>query len=69
MPVIDDVITNIQEWKGKSISVQPVSGGLTNANYKVLVDGKPYFVRVPGESTELLAVDRRNEYFNTCAAA
>lgn len=38
-------------------------------NYKVLVEGRPYFVRVPGESTELLAVDRRNEYFNTCAAA
>lgn len=69
MPIIDDVITKIQDWKGKNISVQPVSGGLTNSNYKVLADGKPYFVRVPGESTELLAVDRRNEYFNTCAAA
>jgi thiamine kinase-like enzyme len=35
----------------------------------VLVDGKPYFVRVPGESTELLAIDRKNEYFNSKAAA
>jgi thiamine kinase-like enzyme len=33
------------------------------------VDGNPYFVRVPGESTELLAVDRDNEYHNTKAAA
>jgi len=46
-----------------------MSGGLTNANYKVLVDGAPFFVRIPGESTELLAVDRQNEYFNTRAAA
>lgn len=38
-------------------------------NYKVIVEGKPFFVRVPGEGTELLAVDRQNEYFNTQAAA
>ena len=29
----------------------------------------PFFVRVPGESTELLAIDRHNEYFNAKAAA
>ena len=29
----------------------------------------PFFVRIPGESTELLAVDRKNEYFNAQAAA
>jgi thiamine kinase-like enzyme len=46
-----------------------MTGGLTNTNYKVLVDGTPFFVRVPGEGTELLAVDRQNEYFNTRAAA
>jgi len=69
MPIIDDVIVKIEDWAGKSITIQPVVGGLTNTNYKVLVEGKPFFVRVPGESTELLAVDRRNEYFNTCAAA
>ncbi len=69
MPVIDEVITRIADWKGKCISIQPVSGGLTNSNYKVSVDGKPFFVRVPGAKTELLAVDRRNEYFNSQAAA
>jgi thiamine kinase-like enzyme len=35
----------------------------------VEVDGRPYFVRVPGKGTELLAVDRANEYHNTKAAA
>jgi thiamine kinase-like enzyme len=69
MKTIDDVITRIDDWKGRTIGIEPVSGGLTNTNYKVVVDGKYYFVRVPGESTELLAVDRRNEYFNTKAAA
>lgn len=69
MKTINDVITKIEDWKGRTICIEPVPGGLTNANYKVLVDGKYYFVRIPGESTELLAVDRRNEYFNTKVAA
>jgi thiamine kinase-like enzyme len=69
MPTIEDVIAKISDWRGKSISIQPVAGGLTNTNYKVVVDGEPFFVRIPGESTELLAVDRQNEYFNTRSAA
>jgi thiamine kinase-like enzyme len=69
MAIIDEVVAKIQDWKGKNISVQPLSGGLTNSNYKVEVDGVPYFVRVPGESTELLAIDRNNEYHNSKAAA
>jgi thiamine kinase-like enzyme len=69
MPVIEEIIATINDWKGSSISIQPMMGGLTNTNYKVVVDGVPFFVRLPGEGTELLAVDRNNEYFNTCAAA
>jgi thiamine kinase-like enzyme len=69
MTIIDEIIAKIVDWDGCSISIQQISGGLTNTNYKVVVDGKPFFVRVPGEGTELLAVDRRNEYYNTKAAA
>ena len=69
MPVIDEIISKIEDWKGRNISIQALTGGLTNTNYKVTVDGTPFFVRVPGASTELLAVDRRNEYFNACAAS
>ena len=68
MSVIEDVVSRIDDWVGKDVSVITLSGGLTNTNYKVVVDGKPYFVRVPGESTELLAIDRNNEYHNTKAA-
>jgi thiamine kinase-like enzyme len=69
MPVIEEAVAKIEDWKGKNISIQALSGGLTNNNYKVEVDGTPYFVRVPGESTELLAINRENEYHNTKAAA
>ena len=69
MSVIEEVVSKIEDWKGKDVKIQPLSGGLTNTNFKVEVNGTPFFVRVPGESTELLAVDRDNEYFNTKAAA
>jgi thiamine kinase-like enzyme len=69
MVVAEEVIEKIEDWKGKEVFIEPLSGGLTNRNYKVEVDGMPYVMRVPGESTELLAVDRTNEYHNTKAAA
>ena len=69
MAVIEDVVAKIEDWQGRDVSIQPLSGGLTNTNYKVEVDGTPHFVRVPGESTELLAIDRNNEYHNTHAAS
>ena len=69
MSVIEEVVGKIEDWKGRNVSIRPLSGGLTNSNYKVEVDGTSYFVRVPGESTALLAIDRDNEYHNTKAAA
>lgn len=69
MSVIEEVVSKIPDWKGKNISIHPLSGGLTNTNFRVEVGGIPYFVRVPGESTELLAVNRDNEYHNSKAAA
>jgi len=69
MSVIEAAVSKIEDWQGKNVSIELLSGGLTNTNYKAIVDGKPYFVRVPGESTELLAIDRKNEHFNSKAAA
>ena len=70
MPVtIAEVINNISDWKGKSVKFSPLSGGLTNTNYGVEVEGQPFFVRISGPKTELLAIDRKNEVFNTKAAA
>jgi thiamine kinase-like enzyme len=68
MSVIEEAVSKIEDWKDKKFSITPLSGGLTNTNFKVEVDGTPYFVRVPGESTDLLAIDRNNEYHNTKAA-
>ncbi len=68
MSLIREVVHKIPDWNGKDISIIPLSGGLTNSNYKVDVDGNPYFVRLPGADTELLAINRDNEHHNTRAA-
>lgn len=56
-------------WKGREVAISPLSGGLTNENYLVESGGKRYVMRLPGQSTELLSIDRKNEVFNTKAAA
>jgi thiamine kinase-like enzyme len=68
-PTIEQVIAAIPEWAGRSVTATAVPAGLTNQNYRVEVDGVPMFVRIPGAATELLAVDRGNEVYNTRAAA
>ena len=68
-PSIEEVVAAVPGWTGRPTRVQPINGGLTNRNYRVEVDGAPYFVRIPGPATELLAIDRANELHNTRAAA
>ncbi len=42
------------------VSIEPISGGLSNHNYAVRTDGRSYFVRV-SQDQPLLGIDRRNE--------
>jgi thiamine kinase-like enzyme len=69
VPSIDQVIAALPGWRGRALNVVKISGGLTNRNYRVEVDGLPHFVRIPGGTTSLLAIDRANELHNTRAAA
>ncbi|HSS36008.1 MAG TPA: choline/ethanolamine kinase family protein [Patescibacteria group bacterium] len=69
MPTIDEVVDAIPDWTGRRIATAPLAGGLTNTNFRVVVDDVPYFVRIPGPATDLLAIDRANEVANTRSAA
>lgn len=68
-PSIEQVIAAIPDWTGRQLEATPITSGLTNRNWRVDVDGVGHFVRIPGAATDLLAVDRANERFNTRAAA
>jgi thiamine kinase-like enzyme len=69
MTQVDEAVARVSLWKGKDVKVSPLSGGLTNENYLVETGGERYVMRIPGQSTELLSIDRANEVHNTKAAA
>ena len=68
-PRAEDAAARIRLWRGRRTSITPLSGGLTNENYLVEVERERYVMRLPGQSTELLSIDRENEVHNTKAAA
>ena len=65
----EEAVGLVSLWRGKDLKVSALSGGLTNENYLVEVNGERYVMRLPGTSTELLAIDRVNEVANARAAA
>jgi thiamine kinase-like enzyme len=67
--LVDEAVARVSLWKGKDVKASQLSGGLTNENYLVEASGQRYVMRIPGQSTELLSIDRANEVFNTKAAA
>jgi thiamine kinase-like enzyme len=52
-------VNRITDWQGAEISYEPVPGGITNPNYKITVDDKTFFLKIPGKGTEAF-IDRNN---------
>lgn len=51
---IDEAIARVKDWEGKEIFYVPVAGGITNPNFKVTVDGKDFFLKIPGNGTDFI---------------
>jgi thiamine kinase-like enzyme len=67
---LDDVLADLPQLAGRDYRYEPVSGGLTNRIYKVVADGlPPLAVRLAGDKSSLLAIDRTAEAHNVQAAA
>jgi len=66
---IESVITKIPLFQDKKVKIHDLSGGITNHNYRVVMDETSYVVRIPGTGSELLAINRENEYHNTLRAS
>ncbi len=58
---IEALVAQVPQWAGRRVTLAPLHGGITNTNYVASVDGRRFVVRVPGERTELLGIDRANE--------
>lgn len=63
MPItIEEAMARIPMWrKVSSLRASPLAGGITNVNYRVDVDGEAFVVRLEGEHTERLGIDRERE--------
>jgi thiamine kinase-like enzyme len=66
---LDQAIARLPHWAGRSdIKASSLSGGITNSNYRIDVDGESFVLRIAGADTELLGIDREHEYRANLAA-
>ena len=54
--------------ESKNIKKIPLSGGITNLNFKIEADGRSYVIRLAGAGTEKLGIKRDVEYAANYAA-
>lgn len=52
-----------------ALTAEPLSGGITNRNYKVTLASGPVVVRAYEHESSALAINRENEHLNSVAAA
>ena len=56
-------------WPGGEAVFEPLGGGITNHNFKVVVDGQAFVLRIGGKDTDLLGIDREREHEASLVAA
>ena len=58
---LDPIITRIPGWSDESdLVVEPI-GGLTNTNYRISIRGEEFVLRVSGNNTDYLGINRQHE--------
>ena len=68
--LLQRIIDSIPQWRDATyIEAEYISGGITNRNYRVCIDYTPFFVRLAGDQTEALGIDRHNELMAAKTAA
>ena len=55
------LVRAVPPWADAELRVSELHGGITNRNYRVDVGDRAYVIRLPGERTELLGIDRAGE--------
>jgi len=60
---VEEAIARVPMWQDATdLKVSLLRGGMTNYNYRVDVGGKSFALRISGDNTEMLGIDRENEY-------
>ena len=70
---MDNLSPILQRFKqlrvARSLEIQELTGGITNRNYKITADGECLVLRLGGNETQFLGIDRKNEYECSLLAA
>ncbi len=64
---VEDIAARI--WPDADARIEPLGGGITNHNFKVVVAEGTFVLRIGGKDTSLLGIDREVEHLATLAAA
>ena len=60
---LDPILKRIPQFASASnLTVTELTGGITNKNYKITEDGRAYVLRLGGNETKYLGIDRKIEY-------
>jgi len=66
---LEEALARVPQWAGASdLKATPLGGGITNSNYRIDVGGEAFVLRISGENTEFLGIDREFEYAANLAA-
>jgi len=69
-PSLEPILQRVPQFaSARELAVSELSGGITNKNYKVVADGEAYVLRIGGNETRYLGIDRKVEYGCTLAAS
>jgi len=68
-PRIRQILDQVPGWSAASTAVSALEGGITNRNYRVERGSEVFVLRLAGESTHLLGIDRQHEHAASSIAA
>lgn len=67
---LEEILARLQAFVGPlSGEPVPLSGGITNHNFRVMLGGEDYVLRIHGKDTKLLGIDRESERMASKLAA
>ncbi len=67
---LEEALKRVPMWRDRTdLAPKPLTGGITNRNYRMDVDGESFVLRLSGENTELLGIHRPSEWAANKAAA
>ncbi len=59
---IEEAIARVPQWANATdLKASPLTGGITNENFRIEVGGDVFVLRIPGADTELLGIVRATE--------